>query len=69
LHQNLKCLSQIEEASLKHKNQKRFIFRPRSIHASQNTGPKISWDSPFKCKIFKEEMPEDKMAAEMFFLE
>ncbi len=48
MHQNLKFLSQIEEASLKLKNQKRFIFRPRSIHTGQKTGPKISCDSPFK---------------------
>ncbi len=30
------------------KKQKWFIFRPRSIHTGQKTGPKISCDSPFK---------------------
>jgi hypothetical protein len=47
-HLNLKCLSQIKGASLKLKNQMWFIFRPRSIHTGQKTGPKISCDSPFK---------------------
>jgi hypothetical protein len=42
-------LSKIEGISLKLKNQKRFLFRPRQIHSSQNS-LQISWDSPFKRK-------------------
>ncbi len=44
----MKWLSHIEGASLKFKNQKRFLFRPRCIRTGQQTGPKISSDSPFK---------------------
>jgi hypothetical protein len=47
MHKNLKWLPHIEGASLKFKNQTRFLFRPMCIHTGQKTGPKISCDSPF----------------------
>ena len=49
--QNLKYLLKIEGAYLKCKNQKRLTFRHRCILTGQKTGPKISCDSPFNCKI------------------
>ncbi len=47
-HQYLNWLSKIKGISLKLKNQKRFLFRPRQIHSSHEKTVKISCGSPFK---------------------